>query len=556
MRQIVKYIAIIATIFVITSCNTTHNYKNKIAPELIDIDNQLIDNKSKAIKSINNISIDSLSLENRHYYKLLSNITTRLYIENQPCDTCIRETFNYYRSLYIKDTLNSFIRYNYARAMLYHSMEKYNNNTNDSLTHSYQVTASKLLSKEEYPNYYSAIANSYLASTYYYFKDLTKSECFYKKAFDEFKDLGKTRELILVKIDRALNFLISRRYDKVREALVDISNTAENQDDTVRMGYYIVKASYLATQRENDLAKETLDKCKKIDADKIVDIDLSKLYFALSKYYSYLNDVDKAFYYGDKAIDFVKERANTLDRIHNYYRNIGDIFSKSRDYHKATNAYKNAFYFSINSIINYHEKIQEESLLQFQESIDISDEKRIKAERIAIFLIIIIAFITFIYIAMYISTKNKAQKEILAAKVKELQTSKAITEITSLDILPTFLDKINGIFTSNFNDVDELISYLDTTLNDAKRETHSKMLELINSDAFTSMHPLFKHKSSFSNQENIIIFLLKQKLTVKQIAALINISQSSIRGSKAKIKQKIIALDISKEEKVILLKDL
>ena len=71
-----------------------------------------------------------------------------------------------------------------------------------------------------------------------------------------------------------------------------------------------------------------------------------------------------------------------------------------------------------------------------------------------------------------------------------------------------------------------------------------RLLELVNQKSFAENYPILEHLSTLSNQEKMITLLLDQKYSTKYIAGILNVSQSSVRASKVKIKSKITEADM------------
>ena len=137
----------------------------------------------------------------------------------------------------------------------------------------------------------------------------------------------------------------------------------------------------------------------------------------------------------------------------------------------------------------------------------------------------------------------------------ELEQSKGMIDVVSLSlgILPNFIDKINSISSKAFSSNPLLYDEIQEEINSVKSQTRKRLLDLINSDAFIRSNPLIRHLDNLSNQEKMILLLLKQNHSTKYISGILNISQSSIRASKVKIKSKISSLEIPEEDKQSLL---
>ncbi|MEF9930745.1 MAG: hypothetical protein RR770_00360 [Bacteroidales bacterium] len=217
------YFLILAVILLIVGCKSSDNtVKDKITRELCSVDSILFTSPTQAINKLDSINIKGNDIKNIYYYGLLNIIAQQNNFIKVRSDSTISWVYEYYKGKYYKDTTNIGAEYNYARATLYFAIIKHNIKSRDTLIYPMFKSAQAILEKQKSPNYYIAIINTYLALINSNYKDFQISEEYYKKAFNEYMQLGDLQSLARLKIDRALSQLVSRRYDLVIEYLKEI----------------------------------------------------------------------------------------------------------------------------------------------------------------------------------------------------------------------------------------------------------------------------------------------------------------------------------------------
>ncbi|MEG2848623.1 MAG: hypothetical protein RR880_00120, partial [Bacteroidales bacterium] len=419
-------------------------------------------------------------------------------------------------------------------------------------------SAQAILEKQKSPNYYIAIINTYLALINSNYKDFQISEEYYKKAFNEYMQLGDLQSLARLKIDRALSQLVSRRYDLVIEYLKEIKLQGLLLNDDIKFAYYSTYAAYYATQRNYAEAVKFAKLKGELKSQVRKGIDYAKINFSVSKYYSYLNEIDSAILYGNRAIDSARTTDIVSERLYNYYRNIGDIYSKAKLYYQATNAYRKAFIYSLSSTNEFHKKRQRETEKKYSISLKKSQYELLQRERWLVMLfdvIIILVLLLLVLLLLYKNKIGKATRKNMQLKQtaleQELMQTKSMVDVVSisLGVLPSFIDKVNDLSSKIFASDPKLYEGFQEEINSAKSETRKRLLNLVNNELLLKTSPILKYLDSLSNQEKMIALLLRQNYSTKYVASVLNISQSSVRGSKVKIKAKIKELNLSDEIK-------
>lgn len=544
-------------IFLLSGCKSSK--ETGIACELSSIDSVLFTNPQQAFDRLDSISREELSLQEINYYGLLHVIAQENNFIKIRSDSAISHIYNYYKKNYEADSTNHNVLFDYARASLYYAIIKYNIKTKDTLVYPLLKRAQVILEKTiSGPSYYLARVEMYLALVNSVYMDQNLADEYYREAFDEYAALGDKQSIALLKVDRALACMISRRYDLTLTYLKEIEQENLLLNDDIKYAYYNAYSAYYAATQNYTCAVKYSKLESDLKSDTRRGLDYSKIYFSVSKYYSFMNNVDSAILYANKAIECVAKTDAADERLHNYYRNAGDIYSVGKDYKAASLAYREAFIHALNSTSSFHKKRQKEQEMQYNIVIRKNKLERVGDERRILFLVgavVILAFLLMLVLLLYKAKMSKVFRHNMEFKQqeleKELMQTKSMVDVVSvsLGVLPTFIDKVNDLSAKVFATDPSLYQVFQNEINLAKAETRKRLLNLVNNELLITTSPFLKYLDTLSNQEKMIVLLLRQNYSIKYVASILNISQSSVRGSKVKIKAKIKDLNLNDEVK-------
>lgn len=523
------------------------------------VDSVLFSNPQQALDRLDSVSRDGLSLEQVHCYGLLRIIAQENNFIRITSDSTIRHIYNYYKRDYIAHSTNYKKGFDYARASLYYAIIKYNIRSKDTLVYPLLKEAQVILEKTiSRPSYYMARVNMYLALINNVYMDRDLADGYYQKAFDEYAALEDKQSIALLKVDRALACMISRRYDLTLIYLKELEQDNLLLNDDIKYAYYSAYSSYSAATRNYACAIRYAKLESKLKSETRRGIDYSKIYFSVSKYYSFMQNVDSAILYANKAVESVVKTDVADERLHNYYRNVGDIYSLAKDYKPAAFAYRKAFMHALNSTSSFHKKRQKEQELQYNIIIRKNKLEKIGDERqilILVGIVVILAFLLLLVLLFYKSKMSKVFRRSMEFKQKELEKellqTKSMVDVVSvsLGVLPTFIDKVNDLSAKVFATDPSLYDVFQSEINLAKTETRKRLLNLVNNELLITTSPILKYLDTLSNQEKMIVLLLRQDYSIKYVASILNITQSSVRGSKVKIKAKVKEMNLDDEIK-------
>ena len=127
----------------------------------------------------------------------------------------------------------------------------------------------------------------------------------------------------------------------------------------------------------------------------------------------------------------------------------------------------------------------------------------------------------------------------------ELKKTKFINLLheTLVGALPKLIDDVNKQANRSRKFSSELSDDLNDSINSVRSHTKSNLSVITHSKAFLIANPNVKHLFSLSDMEIIILVLFDLKFSSKEIADLLNTTQSSVRAIKARIKEKILSTE-------------
>lgn len=416
------------------------------------------------------------------------------------------------------------------------------------------------------PNYYRAVTYTYLALINNGYRNTEIADMYYDRAFKEYRELRDSSHIAFLKIDRALTHLLSaRKYDLAFETLKELEDKNLLLNDAIRYACYNIYATCYSLQRDYasaiKYAKLQCELKRKVKGG----IDPAKINYTISKYYANLNELDSAILYANLAIDRVMEKDSVSEKLLYYFRNAGDIYFQAKKYDKASIAYRSACLYSLNSAGQLYQHKQKELEEKYDAFLNESRNKVLRAEEWADILLKIVMILIITLLLVLLLYKNRIGKVIRKnlelrhrSLEQELLQSRSMIEVVSvsLGVLPTFIEKVNDLSAKIFSTDPRLYEGFQKEINSVKSEIRKRLLDLINNEALVDTNPILKHLNTLSNQEKIIVLLLRQNYSIKYIASILNISPSSIRGSKVKIKAKIRLLETDENMKNDILKGL
>jgi hypothetical protein len=301
----------------------------------------MIDSKPRLVSdSLKTLEVENLNRSNRAYYNLLKVITDDKTYVNFTNDSLINSVTYYYKS---HDPKNP----NLIRSLAYQGIVRTRLGIRDSTVYEPLREASRLLNSSPQPNpSLGYLINYFLGNINYNGRNYSSAEDNYKSAY-EFALLEKDsihlfdtflalfwNEMQLRNIEKGKNYLdsLSVYYSLLPGKDYFILNA---------QSFYYDVVGDPVTALEKEKAKLSLVRSQDED------VDISRLYFNVSKKYLGFGRLDSAMLYAQIAIDMIED--STFRQNYLYYQNVADIAELQNNPVLANTYLRDAFNMYINS---------------------------------------------------------------------------------------------------------------------------------------------------------------------------------------------------------------
>lgn len=549
------FICIVA--FILFSCssfnkrNIAINREYKLLDSLVTYD---VLNVNSYIDSVLKKDPKELYLDTMVYklYRFMEDRVLMRPIENiSTADTL----YNYFK---YKRTQSNANELNFGRISLYTAITYREHLVRDSAIYVMLKDAHSILSELPSPNIFKAHLFSFEAEINDDYKNIEGADKYYDLALAELENLNDTLRYSLVALRKAWAKISDRRIAATEQVLQSLKEKGYINNIDVRNYYYLLNTARLSLLYKRDSADFYFNKYLSTCDSIMGYFPKYKKDYLISLYYSYKGFFKESEFYALRAIDGVSNNKKVARDIYIYFRNLGDTYSREKMFYSAMQAYRKAYAFSVNANLMFNRKrrieMERESLLYQKE---MAEREEFALRMIILFSLVGVALIMGLVISLLlfkvrinsITMKNKElEKGVL---LQELNQSKSMIDIISitLGILPKFVDRINELSGKLFSLSPTLYEEFQKEISTAKGESRKRLLDILSNERIIETNPFLGKLDSLSNQEKMILLLLKQDYPTKYIAEVLNITQSSVRGSKVKIKNKIKALDLDDKEK-------
>lgn len=516
----------------------------------------LVDNNSNCSSILDTLSPDlctSLKTKKQSaYYNLIYSAALLKSNRKIGSNAAILSSYQFYKEEQNQKPDSTSIS-NYAKSCVILAITKYYKNHKDSLVYPLLKEAQTIFERLGEHNHY--LAQVYINLGYFTnFAGNRSSIRYYNKALKELFLLNDTILATNLKIKIATSYTISGQNIDVADSLILSIKENHLTSHKLRYNYYNLRATHSAIKEDYGSAAKFAGLRNSVPLEsKPKGMDLAHAAFTISKYHSLLRQADSALHYAKIALRSVVESRPKYPRMHIYIKNLGDAYYNMGEYELASNVYNRAFEKSVEHSITIYRNLAstiENNYRQIQVIDNIRQQKAdLKITTLYILTILLLALLC-IGLLLYKTRIDKKIKENIAlqhkALEKDLKQSKTLMDVVSISfgILPKFIDKVNDISSKIFSSDPHLYDSFQDEIGTIKAEMRKRLLELVNQKSFAENYPILEHLDSLSNQEKMITLLLDQKYNTKYIAGILNVSQSSVRASKVKIKSKITEADM------------
>ncbi len=582
MIRVCKIILSVAAMVFITNCSSDTQYTSQMASAMEEIEALVLSNPRKALVMLDSLNLDTSKILLKNYYKLNKiyananlfcvEADKEPYVEYVNLKE-IEQLYNYYKEEYdkVKKKLNSkkfeIGDYNYAKASLLYGIVRYEYKRDDITAYRYLKRAQSFFDTHPQHNHYRAFLYYALAKVNGYFGNISATVNYYNKSISLLKDAHDVNHIPRISMRMANILFIVNDYVHVKSIIDTLLEQKESLDAETLFEIYLMKSAISASEGDYEVAHIAMENANKEKKN----LHTGNKNWAMenliaSKYYLSINNLDSALCYADKAVksSILKDDYAT-DNINKdfYYRNLADVYFAAGKFELAAQTYKNAsnnhLYgatISSNAVNKGLEKAYNDTI----EKINIHNQwwdTYLTYTMLALLIVLLLVIILVLVFRLRIGTIEKEKDKLQKIMMEEqMYQSKSIIDIVSISLgmLPKFVEKINELSAKTFTTDPKLYDVFQKEITAVKIETRKHFLDLINNDAFKAANPVLQYLGALSNQEKMIVLLLKQNYSTKYISNVLNTSQSSVRASKVKIKAKIRDAQIPQNIKDELLK--
>lgn len=557
---------------ILISCSSKRDEQQKIDKQLFQVDKLVYSNPDAARDSLDNIYKDELTMVNLAYYNLLWSIVkenTGDYIQN---DTSIITTVEWYRTHKNE--------WNLCRALLYkaHNKVRYSISDTSVLDNLKEAEGIFLKNKFSRPQVEaliyrdlgvalnkiiiykklkpSLIYDENKGSNDFYtrmFKNreanIAICEAYLNKSATIYRKLGDTLNEDLVKLDFFDLYYFPGRADKAYTVLFPFLER-DNLLPEVRYSLYtklaLVYRSYKMWDKSIYFTKKLItENLKAYNNEK----SLAPFYKSISISFHDLNQIDSSIIYLKMGVETGGKDGIELSYYYfllsSFYKEINDL---ENAYHYMSEAYSELRANNTRQFI-----IRENRLKKYSENINHKLQIVTKEKR-EIINFAIIGFLLMVVLTIYsLITKAKIRQKLKGSKDECRKKIAAISEEKSLiwfineilkattGLMPEFIDSVGMDAARSRKVSKEIYDSLSTSVNNVRTKAKVGITEIAREEGFVSAFPEIAHLSDLSYYEKVILVLINNDFSTREIAEMLVTNQPSIRTIKSKIKDKLLA---------------
>lgn len=537
MKSPCYIILVILTLFFF-SCKREVNRDD--ANRLKKLDMALISDPYRVRDSLDKIKVAALDEANSAYYWLLSAVT------NERCGVVEKEdSMIIISEKHFKDRKDYM---NFCRSVLYKGVIRYNQYKQDTLTATFFSNVGNLMLR------YRVNDPATKATLYKYLGKL-------KRANGEFANsaeyLRKSRQLSeeindsleVRRLDLEL-FYVNLAQKDYSQALANIAHYIDSDTTNPLKAYELNEAisQFFIEREEFDIAivylKNMLEMSGRIGKGVI---DRSQLYHRISLYYRNKNMLDTAISYSRRSLAALNGNASTNGHV--YYNYIAGLYEAKGDLTNAIDNYKKAYESHKYAYSNYTSKNVSRIESLYETTIKEADlqNERNNRKYFTLLGIMIIGVLTSITLLLRKRVKNfrdeshLAKKEIRKAE-NEVSKMKFVNELNemSIGLLNQLMRSVSIEADRNRAGASDTADRLVQCISQTKKSSKERIAEIVQNN-FISDYPNLQNLSNLTDFEKVVFVLLDNGYSIREVAALLDRTQSCISGEKSKIKEKILS---------------
>lgn len=537
MKSPCYIIVIILTLFFF-SCKREVNRDD--ANRLKKLDMALISDPYRVRDSLDKIKVAALDEANSAYYWLLSAVT------NERCGVVEKEDSMIITSeKHFKDRKDYM---NFCRSVLYKGVIRYNQYKQDTLTATFFSNVGNLMLR------YRVNDPATKATLYKYLGKLKRANGEFANAAEYLRKSRQLSEEIndsleVRRLDLEL-FYVNLAQKDYSQALANIAHYIDSDTTNPLKAYELNEAisQFFIEREEFDIAivylRNMLEMSGRIGKGVI---DRSQLYHRISLYYRNKNMLDTAISYSRRSLAALNGNASTNGHV--YYNYIAGLYEAKGDLTNAIDNYKKAYESHKYTYSNYTSKNVSRIESLYETSVKEADlqNERNNRKYFTLLGIMIIGVLTSITLLLRKRVKNfrdeshLAKKEIRKAE-NEVSKMKFVNELNemSIGLLNQLMRSVSIEADRSRAGASDTADRLVQCISQTKKSSKERIAEIVQNN-FISDYPNLQYLSNLTDFEKVVFVLLDNGYSIREVAALLDRTQSCISGEKSKIKEKILS---------------
>ena len=536
MKRIL-FSALLLFCFVLSVC-TCVNYQDK----------ELAFKKLKYLESIMDVSpeivLDSLaaidparlSAPNKSYYGLLETIAkdkSHAVFEN---DSTISTAVEWYSGG--KD------HYNYARALLYKGIVKYRIDVQDTLAYVSIKEAERVLGINGLENkLLQAMIYCYLGMINASKKNFKEAIEYYNLSASYYREMRSIDNYVIVMCDLAwAEMAIGRSDDAIKT--IDIVASIDSLSPGVELYINNAYVGYYSNVENYRSALDYIKRRMSLGRDAGIVIDERGAAYSISRYYIKLNMLDSALVYCEILNNSLKDGERDVMED-TYYRHISSIYKLAKKEEKAFEFLAEAYY----SLRKSTSERSAQRILELEKQYDLSEKDlQLEKEKNKVIIqqwimLMFITIVTFMAAIIYMRIRlNKKEQLMAETKMRNKDLMNELLMISSRT-LPNMLDEISTLSESLRSRSDRLSNEFKYALNGLKARYKDEIYTFVEKKLSAIDPPMIAREEflQLNSTEKLVLFLLNQNYTTKEVAYILNTTESSVRSQKSRLKRYFIA---------------
>lgn len=541
-----RYILIVFLPFFLWYCQPS--IQKEIHRKLVSVDRLIEKNIQAAEDSLDLIYLEDLDKTNQAYYHLLKSIIGSKLNYEFLNDSAISASVDLFRRP-IPDR-------NFARSLIFQGIVRHRiGNISDSLVFVPFKEVESLVN-----NYPDIVSGEDLVKLWFYLgllhkqnQNLQLADEYLNLALSKAKEVGDVESVVVTSLVVFWKDLQRGQKDKALVVLDDLNDlegiTTERQYDiaNARAAYYMLTGHYSG-------ALNGYLKLESLASDMKERPKLSNVYYSICKAYKGMGEMDSAFFYAQKAVEYFDDSAGDYEDYF-LYTNLADVAANQDENALAVKQYRNA----VDLLLKKVDEKGHKRILELEKRYDLSQarvetlKQKQKFQRFVFLASALLILLIFVFLIYFLNLKRSrvelenerlmrisAEKEV-AGKMRESHQRRHLLRfyqlITQREMVAQ--QRFDMLSQKYVKSDPSAHNELQTELGALKEEFSGMMFDLMNDDLFYANIDI-PRSFPLTNTEKVILFLLNYEIPSSEIATVLGISANNLRVRKSNLKKRIV----------------